>query len=175
MKKMIMFVVMLCCTASVFAAGNSGKPFVFTAKTDLTLCVPAAYVTPEISFTWQPGLFGLAVEGRCLIGLEYQDVYLVGFGLVKLGWLYVGVGYESPIALAPGATVQSMPALTAGLDIPIFTLGPGKLGLNISADWILTVIPAESENAFGAAIGTILLTLIGSVKASAGVLYSIPL
>jgi hypothetical protein len=180
MRKSVLFIViLLCCAVSAFAAEGDSSQVFLTAKADLTACLFSAYATPAVSLVWQPKILGIGAEARGLIGLADGDVYLVALGLVKVWWFYAGVGIDLPVSYgSTGMSISSdglLPAITLGLDAPLWQIGPGKLGINAGVDFILTAIAADSEDPFGAAIGSLIMTVYGSVKADIGITYSIPL
>jgi hypothetical protein len=183
MRKVIVAVILLCCAWAAFAEEEAVSPFNLTVGADCTASIVGIYVTPTVGFFWQPKVFGLGVEGRYLIGTTYGDMYLVGFGILKLWWLYAGVGVELPVSMGALGTMtesQLLPAVTLGLNAPIVKLGPGKLGINASTDFIITATAVDtSADSLGEAIGNVVgaafILILGGVKVDLGVTYSIPL
>ena len=158
---------------------ETGPGLSVTGKAMAGVCIGAVYAVPSIGLTWQPGLWGLGLEVRGLTNPAQPDFYLVPFLEGRIGWFFLGLGLDLPLVLGGGAASSSgpIPAATLGLDLPVVAMGPGKLGLSLSADAILTLISGASSGGtpIGDAFGTILLTLFGSAKMTAGLHYSVPL
>jgi len=162
-----------------WAEENKGTGLTVTGKAMGSFTIGAAYLTPSIGVAWQPDLWGIGLEVRGLINPVQGDWYLIPFLEGRVGWFFLGAGLDLPMGYgSTGGSSSSglLPAATLGLDIPIVQVGPGKLGASFSADAILTVITAtSSDSSLGNAIGTILLTIYGTVKVSGGLNYAIPL
>jgi hypothetical protein len=173
-KHVILVVVLLCFTVSVFAADNDGKQFMLTTKADVSACLFSVYAMPAVSLVWQPKLFGLGVEARYLASLDDLGSYFVAMGLVKLGWFYAGFGVDMLTAFPNSSSMEPTVAMSLGLDAPLIQLGPGKLGVNASLDLTPTIEIYESDDALAAIFMTIMEIVYGMVKVSGGVTYSIP-
>jgi len=183
--------VMLFCLLVVGTLGwteeNKGTGLVLTGRVMGSIaCSPlivasegnGLYITPSLSLDWRSDAFGIGLEVRGLTSPTAQDFYLLAFLVARTGWFFFGGGFEIPLVSAVQITNSMgnslLPALTLGMDIPIVPIGPGKLGLTASVDLIYTYISIEGSSAAGDVILTILNTVYGIMKATAGLNYSIP-
>jgi len=178
-RKTLCVFFLLLCVASFLLAEEGSHPFTLTAKTDFALCLFEAYVVPNVSFTWQPGRIGVGVDLRSLVGLRDGDVYGLACVDARIGrFFYIGGGLCVPISYGDSGAASSSesvtPALTLGFDIPIISIGPGKLGINAGMDYLITWDTLTNDNDLGAALGNaIWAPTYGAIKADIGLIYSL--
>lgn len=177
MKKWASALLILAFAAAASRAEDGKTGWVMTGKAMASAAIGAVYAAPSVGLAWQPDFWGVGLEVRGLVNAVQPDLYLVPFLEGRIGWFFLGIGLDLPLVLPqPVSPSDLIPALTAGFDIPIVPIGPGRMGATVSADAILTLILASgSRSTLGDVLGSILLTLFGTVKATAGLHYSVPL
>ncbi len=149
-------------------------------------------VTPKAVYD-----FGLAALGggvKTYFGLDFADIYIAPFVAAELGWFYLYFGLDIMVKAPDEAASETgfavpaydenlLPFASLGMAPPLFSVGPGKLGLDFSVDFIATASPVEvtddTGSFIGDAIGTIFSTITGFVfnliKIGASLFYTISL
>jgi hypothetical protein len=122
-------------------------------------------------------------------GLSHLDMYLCGYVLTKWWYfyagpgivfkvrearLYVGTQYTNFAYLDPPVSI----AATVGANVPLFELGPGRLGFDGSIDWFPTDLPSSLNNpnpvaAYFASMGQGVLGFAAGFKLFAEVSYTV--
>lgn len=104
----------------------------------------SAYLVPTFACTVQPDPngFGMGAELKLADGL-LGDTYLAGLLLFKFGYIDFGVGVSSRLVGTADPSLSYtddslVAACRLGITGPIWTVGPGKLGLNASLDFLAT-------------------------------------
>lgn len=195
MKKMIVIILFLLLAAGLFAA-DPGIRVDVDAGPALSLFSVYLNATPAVMYDF--GLPAVGIGLRNYIGLSFGDIYTAPHALVELGWFYAGFGASfmlkapNPETNEAGFAIPEpdeeegpgfLPFLTLGIAPPLVPLGPGKLGLDIYADFLATASPVvvaeDPENPVGSIIGTIFITAITAVynmfKFGVSVTYSVQL
>jgi len=191
MKRMFLAVLLSAGTLASLPAAD----FHITPRVDIMAGIQGAFLTPSIALTWQPGLVGAGAEVKVPIGLSLGDRYVEAMALLKLGWFDLGAGVSAMLVPPTGDTTDlTYPvspggllfAARVGLTAPLLSLGPGKLGLDVSLDAFATetrLTQAPAPSSLGDLIGQIIVypfvwlfdMALNSVKLSAGVSYTIGL
>jgi len=155
-----------------------------------------SYITISPVIMYDLGLLAAGVGVKNYIGLTFLDAYTAPYVAVELGWFYLGAGMSfmlkapDPAASDTGFTVPEpgeeggiLPFLTAGIAPPLFIAGPGNIGFNAAADFIVTASPVELVDDSGSVLGDIFGTILGtavtaifnSFKFGVSVFYSVRL
>jgi hypothetical protein len=149
---------LLFCTVLFADTENEGIRNLLVVKSGAAVGLYEPWITGNVEYDlmlWRS--LGIGAELGINQGLTYQDLHATGFIFVKLGWFYLGGGisYELKDSVLPEnseydtfayPTDPINPAFTTGLNIPIFKIGPGKLGLCSSLDWYVTDEPIYFED-----------------------------
>ena len=131
----------------------------------------SVYLVPTVACTVQPDPngFGMGAELKLPVGL-LGDKYLAAMLLFKFGYLDFGVGVSSRLAGTTDPSVSyewgvsQVGTLRLGITGPIWKAGPGKLGLNVSLDFLATEYSPtnwEEEGLSGLEIVLLLPYLLG--------------
>ncbi len=144
--------------------------------------VSGDYLVPGVRIVYQPKLLGAGGEIVSFYG-QQQDFYLSALGLVKLGWFHLGLGVSMMVKLPrdnPDLWTSDldklMPAVSLGVNAPVWKIGPGRLGFNASLDAFLSTFPMPDNLNLAGAIGVpILFALMSAVKLTGGLSYVIAL
>jgi len=110
------------------------------------------YLVPGVRIVYQPKFLGAGGEIVSFYG-QKQDFYLLAFGLVKLGWFHLGLGGSMMVKLPQDQQEiwtsmlldRLLPAVSLGVNSPIWKLGPGRLELNASLDAFMSAFPISTE------------------------------
>ncbi len=161
MKKLLLLLLVLALAVPVFAADHD--MLVLTPKLNLGASIYEAWLIPafQADFMLLPWL-GVGGELKGYYGFKFHGMYLAAMAHARLGPFYLGGGASTYLKHgALDATTSTewdgityavmdgqdpngfviLPALTAGLILPIFKVGPGRLGINTALDWVQTDIP----------------------------------
>lgn len=103
------------------------------------------YLVPTVAFTWGPPQFQFGGELTLPVG-QWGDKYLAAMLLLRSGaddfYGDLGVGLSTRLAATtdPSLAYPDAPQFTChlGCNWSFWTIGPGKLGLKVSADWLTT-------------------------------------
>jgi hypothetical protein len=108
------------------------------------------YLVPTVAFTVGPPEFQFGAEVKLPVGLR-GDKYLAAMLLLKFRYADFGVGVSTRLvgtadsSLAYPDAPQSF-TCRMGINWPIWTIGPGKLGLNTSVEWLSTEYAPSEYN-----------------------------
>gem|GEM_PF-5083058 len=147
--------------------------------------VSGGYLVPRVRIVSQQKLIGFGGEAISFYGINQKDFYLLVMGLIKLGWFHLGMG-GSVMARVPQLSKEQSdiwasnlgkiyPAVSLGINVPIWKIGPGKLGLNSSLDAFFSAFPVKEnvQNIGEAILIPFVFTLLNMVKLTAGISYTI--
>ncbi len=166
-------------TVPLFADGNLNLDF----KIDGSLSIISGiFITPSVRAIYDMGVFGAGAELKYTHNLTYNDSYLLGFGIAKLGPIYGGLGFAAKLTNAHDPTGEYYfatsetgieLALTCGALFKPIPLGPGKLGFNLGFDLFPSDTPVESSEVSDPAdlIGSIAYAIIEGF--AWGIIYGI--
>jgi hypothetical protein len=152
----------------------------------------SAYLVPTVAITIQPEPSGLGVGGELALPVGPRgDRYMAVMAILKIGMLDIGAGFSTRLVgtADPSLFYPKTPQMFAGrlgITWPIWTIGPGRLGLNASVDWLFTeYLPTKypAPKTFGDILTYIfILPALGGAEAikacakvSAGMNYTIDL
>ncbi len=172
MKKLLLISVLLVFAGSpaLFADANVNLDF----KIDGSVSIPSGFfITPSVRAMYDMGAFGAGAELKYTHNLKYNDSYFLGFGIVELQPVYLGIGFAAKLTNAHDPTGEyyfATPpsdvtlAFTGGMLIKPIPLGPGKLGFNAGLDLFASDTPVKSSDVSSPAelIGALFVQGIGS-------------
>ncbi len=160
----------------------SGKNVKVTIMGDGAVAmISGGYLVPGVRIVYQPKLLGAGGEVMSFYG-QGQDFYLLALGLVKLGWFHLGLGASMMVKLPQyqpndwsSDLNKSEPAVSLGVNVPVWKIGPGRLGMNVSLDAFLSAFPMSDnvQNLGQALIEPVIFALFSAVKLTGGLSYVI--
>ncbi|NOY08524.1 MAG: hypothetical protein GXP33_06755 [Spirochaetes bacterium] len=171
------------------AASGKNVKVTIMGDSDVAL-ISGIYLVPGVRIVYQPKLLGAGGEVMSFYGTGQKDLYLLAVGLVKLGWFHLGLGGSMMVKLPQVPQDQSndwtsdlgklMPAVSLGVNVPVWKIGPGRLGFNASLDAFFSAVPVSDNvqnfsQALGAIFEAVLFTELNIVKLTGGLSYVIAL
>ena len=189
MKRAIIVALMLvvACGAVLAQPTDDPGPVKVDLSAGFTSSIFAAHWSVTPSAVYRFGIFGVGAGVKSHFGIGHDAFYLGPYVRGEIGWFYLGLGplflLQQPSGSEWAEFTEGVTVIVpAGFQIPLLPLGPGRLGVDLGLDFSLTpsrVLVAESDSIIGTIIGSIVATTFGvvmnSVKANAGVLYTVRL
>lgn len=189
MKKIILVLILISLTTFTFAENEKGLRM--DAEIGAAFSLFSTYVTAHPKLMYDLGFPAIGGGVAAYFGTTFSDIYIGPFASLELGWLYFDIGGMFKAVDPDEEKVESgyidyyaesdiMPWVATGLAIPIFPIGPGKLGADISVGFVPTSSPVQDVDSgsvfgdfIGALFGTIILSVFDSAKFGASLFYTI--
>ncbi len=148
---------------------------VFSTQIGSSLISP--YVSANYGLLLQKSIFGIGGGVKSYFALQEAGVYLAPYGRLELSLLYFGLGVGIPVTQPDeedAIRADVGPFLTIGTAPGFIPLGPGKLGIDLSADIMLTAVPrSDGENPLEDVVGDLFAVMLGTFKLFIGAAYRI--
>ena len=190
-RTIILMTVLLFLLGARYAITDSN--FHLDFKVDGSVSIPSGFfITPSIRAMYNIDTFGAGAEIKYSHNLNYNDSYILGFGLIEFGPFYSGLGFAGKLTDAHDPTGEyyfATPqfdvniALTGGAVFKPIPLGAGKLGFNFGIDIYpsATPIPSSDVSSPSELVGALFVQGIASginsilnlIKLNLGVNYTV--
>ncbi len=189
MKRLIF--ILLCLSFAAFSFGESEKGLRVDAEIGASFSLFSTYVTAHPKLMYDLGFPAVGAGVGAYFGTTFSDIYIGPFASLELGWLYFDIGGMFKVVDPDESKVENgyidyyaespvMPWAATGLAIPIFPIGPGKLGADISLGFIPTSSPIQTVDSgsilgdlIGAIFGNIITSVFDSAKFGASLFYTV--
>lgn len=180
-------VVAVCLFVTVGAAAQADRgdgPVKIDLSTQFSSSIFAAHLSVTPSAVYRFGPLGVGAGIKTYVGLGHDAVYLGPYVRGEIGWFYLGAGplvlLRQPTGSEWATFAEGLTVLVpAGAQIPLMPIGPGRLGVDLGAEFSLTpskAIIAESDSIIGTILGSIVATTFGvvmnTIKLNVGLYYS---
>jgi hypothetical protein len=160
MKKIILVfsVLLICALAWAQEPVLDGKPFELSGGVGAGIGMFQVFLKVGAQFFYDlSDTFKVGFDLEYYMGFATYDMYVCGYVLAKIWYfyagpgivfkvrdarLYVGTPYTNFAYLNPPVAI----AATIGANVPLFELGPGRLGFTCSIDWFPTDLPSSMSN-----------------------------